>query len=420
MNQVLATMARPFAAGLLSLASIGHAASDAALEQRARLAANLNTVLDAAVAQKRIVGAVVLVAQDGAVLYRQAVGYADREAQRPMQASTGFRLASMTKPIVTLAAMRLVESGKLQLDAPVTRYLPDFRPPLVQAHGEKTVPTLSVRQLITHTSGLGYGFAEEADGAYARLGVSDGLDSSGISLDENLRRLGKAPLYFAPGSQWRYSLGIDVLGAVVAKAGGAPLQQVVARSVTHPLQMQHTRFAVRPGTPLAVPYADGKPQPVRMHENMVVPLTAGQEGGVRFSPKRAFDRQAFASGGAGMVGNADDYLQLLESVRRSAAGQPGLLQPGTVQEMVRDQVGPQAQTQGPGWGFGLGWAVLVDPALAGTPQGKGSLQWGGAYGHNWFVDPERRLSVILLTNTAFEGMAGQLVNEVRDAVYASL
>ena len=121
-----------------------------------------------------------------------------------------------------------------------------------------------------------------------------------------------------------------------------------------------------------------------------------------------------------MVGNADDYLQLLESVRRSAAGQPGLLQPKTAQEMVRDQVGPQAQTQGPGWGFGLGWAVLDDPALAKSPQGKGSLQWGGAYGHNWFVDPERRLSVILLTNTAFEGMSGRLVNEVRDAVYASL
>ena len=212
------------------------------------------------------------------------------------------------------------------------------------------------------------------------------------------------------------------MGAIVAKAASAPLPQVVARWVTQPLQMQHTRFAVRPGTPLAVAYAyaDGKPQPIRMTENMVVPLAAGQDGGVRFSPQRAFDRHAFASGGAGMVGNADDYLQLLESVRRSAAGQPGLLQPKTAQEMVRDQVGPQAQTQGPGWGFGLGWAVLDDPALAKSPQGKGSLQWGGAYGHNWFVDPERRLSVILLTNTAFEGMSGRLVNEVRDAVYASL
>lgn len=384
--------------------------------KKAQLSVRLGQVLDDAVRQQRMVGAVVLVAQNGQVLVRQAVGQADREAQRPMQPDTVFRLASMSKPIVTIAAMRLAEQGRLNLDAPVTQYLPDFRPTLVGEGGQRSQPAISVRQLITHTAGLGYGFAEGPAGAYAQLGVSDGLDASGISLADNLHRLAQAPLYFAPGTQWRYSLSIDVLGAVLEKAAHAPLPQVVAQLVTRPLAMRHTGFVAARGAQLATPYADGQPQPIRMTENMAVPLPDGLGVAVRFAPSRAWDSRAFASGGGGMLGNADDYLALLESVRTAT----GVLQPAPIAAMQQDQVGPHAQTQGPGWGFGYGWAVLVDPVAAHTPQSPGTLQWGGAYGHNWFVDPARKLSVVLLTNTAFEGMSGPLVTQVRDAVYAVL
>ncbi|WP_376709144.1 serine hydrolase domain-containing protein [Comamonas sp.] len=390
--------------------------NEAFLTKRAQLAARLNTVLDSAVQQQRIVGGVVLVSQGGQLLYRQAVGQADRESRRLMQPGTVFRLASMSKPIVTMAAMRLVELGRLDLDAPVTRYLPDFRPPLPGPDGQISYPAISVRQLLTHTSGLGYGFAEGAEGAYARLGVSDGLDASSISLADNLHRLAQAPLYFAPGAQWRYSLGIDVLGSVLEKVEHAPLPEVVDRLVTRPLGMQHTGFVASRGDSLAIPYADGPLHPVRMTENMAVPLPPGLGAAVRFSPARAFDRQAFPSGGGGMLGNADDYWKLLESIRTGK----GVLQASTVATMLKDQVGPQARTQGPGWGFGYGWGVLVDPKPTRTPQSPGTVQWGGAYGHNWFVDPARQLSVILLTNTAFEGMSGRLVTEVRDAVYGAL
>lgn len=390
--------------------------SDAFLIKKAQLAARLNKVLDWAVQQQRIVGGVVLVSQGGQLLYRQAVGQADRESRRPMQPETVFRLASMSKPIVSVAAMRLVEQGRLDLDAPVTRYLPDFRPPLQGPDGRLGHPAISVRQLLTHTSGLGYGFAEGAEGVYAQLGVSDGLDASGISLADNLRRLARAPLYFAPGAQWRYSLGIDVLGAVLEKVERAPLPEVVNRLVTRPLGMQHTGFVAPRGALLATPYADGLLRPVRMTENMAVPLPPALGTAVRFSPARALDRQAFPSGGGGMLGNADDYWKLLESIRTDK----GVLQASTVATMLKAQVGPQARTQGPGWGFGYGWAVLVDPEPTRTPQSPGTVQWGGAYGHNWFVDPARQLSVILLTNTAFEGMSGRLVTEVRDAVYAAL
>ncbi|WP_081770168.1 serine hydrolase domain-containing protein [Luteimonas huabeiensis] len=378
--------------------------------QDAALAARVDRVLERAVAEGRIVGAVVVVARDGRIVHARAAGLADREAGRPMTVDTPFRLASMTKPVVSVALMRLVEQGRLRLDDPVTRWLPGFRPRL--ADGSE--PVVALHHLLTHTSGLGYGFQEPEDGPYHRLGVSDGLDHAGIDLDENLQRLARAPLHFAPGTAWRYSLGIDVLGAVIERASGRSLPEAVAQLVTGPLGMLDTGFvAVDPGA-LAVPYADGAPAPVRMPAEIAVPLPAEIGHAVRFAPDRAADRSAFPSGGGGMVGTAGDFVRLLEAVR---SGGGALLRPETVAQMRRDQVGAQAQTQGPGWGFGYGWAVLEDPAAAGTPQHRGTLQWGGAYGHSWFVDPVAGLSVVALTNTAFEGMSGAFPAEVRDAVY---
>jgi CubicO group peptidase (beta-lactamase class C family) len=303
--------------------------------------------------------------------------------------------------------MRLVEQGKLRLDDPVTKYLPDFRPKLADG----TEPVITVRQLLNHTSGLTYGLAEPASHPYHALGVSDGLDRSGITLDENLRRLAKAPLGFPPGSAWRYSLAIDVLGGVMEKAAGAPLPQVVADTVTKPLGLADTGFVARDSARLAAAYVNAEPAPKRMTENMDVSLGATA---VRFAPSRATDATAFPSGGAGMVGTAGDVLTFLETLRTGGAP---ILEPATVATMMKDQVGVQAATQGPGWGFGYGWAVLDDPAAAKTPQGAGTIQWGGVYGHSWFVDPTNRLTVVALTNTAFEGMNGAFTTQLRDAVY---
>ena len=318
-----------------------------------------------------------------------------------------FRFSSVTKPFVTAAAMKLVEDGKLRLDDPVTKWLPDFRPRLADG----TQPTITVRQLLTHTSGLTYGLAEKPSHPYHQLGVSDGIDQSGITLDENLRRLGQAPLAFPPGSAWRYSLAIDVLGSVLEKATGQPLPQVVAETVTGPLGLADAGFVARDPARLTVAYFNTEPAPQPITDNQDVSLGATA---VRFAPSRATDPTAFPSGGAGMVGTAGDVLALLETVRKGGAP---ILEAATVAEMMKDQVGVQAATQGPGWGFGYGWAVLDDPAVAKTPQRAGTIAWGGVYGHNWFVDPESGLTVVLMTNTAFEGMNGSFTTQVRDAVY---
>lgn len=377
-------------------------------EERA-LAARLDAVIDQAIAEKRIVGTVVLVAKDGQVVYRRAAGMADREAGRPMRESDVFRLASMSKPIVAVTALALAEQHTLSLDEPITKWLPTFRPKL--ADGRE--PVITVRQLLTHTAGLTYGFGESEQGPYHRAGVSNGLDGAEVSLDENLRRIASVPLSYEPGKQWGYSMATDVLGAVIARAGGAPLPKVVERLVTGPLGMKDTGFSVKDSARLATPYADGKPEPVRMGKDQVVPLNGA---GIHFAPGRALNPRVFPSGGAGMVGTAGDFLKFLETLRKGGAP---VLPMSTVEQLGSAQVGPEAQTQGPGWGFGFIGAVLVDPAKAQTPQSAGTWQWGGAYGHNWFVDPQRRLTVVALTNTAFEGMSGAFTVSVRDAVYGT-
>ena len=207
---------------------------------QSKLAERLDAVIAKALAEKRLVGAVVLVAKDGALAYHRAAGLADREEGRAMREGDVFRLASVTKPFVAAAAMRLVEQGAIALDDPVTRFLPDFRPRL--ASGE--TPPLTIYRLLTHTSGLGYAFQESADGPYHRLGVSDGLDQPGLAIEENLRRLAAAPLNFAPGAAWRYSLAMDVLGAVLAKASGQTLPDLLRKPALDPLGIADSGFAV--------------------------------------------------------------------------------------------------------------------------------------------------------------------------------
>lgn len=373
------------------------------------LSARLDAAIDKAIEENRIVGSVVLVAQDGKIVYRRAAGLADREKSVPMREDAIFRLASVSKPFVSVAAMRLVEDGTLALDAPITRWLPDFRPRLPDG----TAPDITVRQLLSHTSGLSYRFIEPQDSAYIRLNVLDGMEQPDTDLAGNLKRLAQTPLAFKPGTSFHYSLATDVLGAVIEKATGQPLQDAVQRLVTAPLGIADTGFAVTDLARLVPPYMNGEEGPARMTDDTIMPMGDGR---LEFDPSRALNAQAYPSGGAGMVGTAGDVLTLLEAVR---TGGNGLLKPETVAQMITDQTGPEARTQGPGWGFGLGWALLLDPAAANTPQSKGTFQWGGVYGHSWFVDPEKKLTVVALTNTTPEGMGGPFVTEVRDAVYGA-
>jgi CubicO group peptidase (beta-lactamase class C family) len=383
---------------------MGNVAADHILEER------VSGCLADAVSTERLVGGVVLVKKHGGAVVEAAAGLADREAGRKMTAETIFRHSSFTKPIVAAATMALIERGVIELDTPVTRWLPEFRPKL--PNGDEA--RIDVRHLLTHTAGLGYRMLQPAGGTYERVGVSDGLDRPGLSMREELERLARVPLMSAPGADWGYSVAYDVLGELIARAAGAPLPEVVAASVTNALGMRDTAFAVVDPARLAVPYVSGNP-PRPMTDPEVVPFTPGSAG-IRFSPSRIFDPDSYASGGNGMAGTARDFLELLSAVQ--SGGAP-ILKPATARQMMTNQIDGLRLTSvnDPAWGFGFGGAVLMDSAQAGTPQGTGTWQWGGVYGHHWYVDPVNRLTVVAMTNTALEGFNGRFVGDLMKAVY---
>ena len=439
----------------------------------------LDTVITQAVQEERIVGTVVLVAHHGQLVYQRAAGWADREAKKPMQPDTIFRLSSVTKPMVTAAAMRLEEEGRLPLQAPVTRWLPDFRPSAPQAAqaaqtetAEPRRPTITIGQLITHTSGLSYSFMEDRNSPYARAKVSDGLNMA-ISLAENLKRLGSVPLVYEPGKGWRYSLSIDVLGGAMEAETHQSLPDIVRETVTGPLGMKDTGFAVTDPDRLAVPYKDAPakdsataPTSGRNGTNASGSNTHSSNGGkqtsdgsthssdsrhdgnhaetapttprsraairmqaqdtldtgdgvLNFDNDHVWNRQGYPSGGGGMVGTAPDFMKFLLSLRPGA--QKRVLKPETVARMMQPHVNPAwLDFMKPGWSWGYGWAVLDDPAKAHTPMSRGTLQWGGVYGHHWFYDPVKDVAVVAFTNTTVEGMNGPFTVDVVDAVYAAV
>ncbi len=377
------------------------------------LGRRLDGVIDTALTEKRLVGGVVLVARDGKLAYGRAAGHADREAGTPLRRDSILRYASLSKPVVTTAALALAEAGVIGLDDPVTRHLPDFRPRLADG----TEPVITLRHLLTHTSGLTYDFMEPPESDYHNRGISNGFDAPGVTLAENLERIAAWPLSFAPGAAWNYSVATDVMGAALAAAAGESLPAVVRRTVTGPLGMTDTDFAVVDPARLAVAYADAPGSadgPARMGERHELPFAVSP---LRYAPGRNLHPDAFPSAGAGMAGTADDYLTFLETLRQ---GGGAVLKPESAALMSANAIGDlPVALMGPGYGFSLGAGVLLDPAAlpAPTPQAAGTWSWGGVYGASWFVDPENRLSVVILTNTAIEGMAGPLTVAVRDAVY---
>jgi CubicO group peptidase (beta-lactamase class C family) len=366
----------------------------------------VDQVVDRAIAEERIVGTVIVVARRGEILYSRAAGLADREAKNPMATDAIFRLASVTKPVVATAALALVEAGVIGLDDPVTKFIPEFRPKL----RDGSEPVITIRQLLTHTAGLSYGFRQAADGPYHRAGVSDGLDQPGLSMAENLGRIVSVPLSYMPGTGWGYSVAMDVLGEAMARAAGASMPELVDRLVVQPLGLYDAAFTVRDQSRLVTPYADGPGKAVAMGKHYRVAFV---DGFISFSPGRVFDPASFASGGTGMNGTAGDVLKLLEALR--SGGGP-VIRPETAAAMTTDAI-PGLETTMPGWGWGLGFAVLRDRLAASTPQTAGTWRWGGVYGHSWFVDPALDLTVVALTNTAIAGMTGAFPDALRDAIY---
>ena len=311
----------------------------------------------------------------------------DREAGISSSPDTIFRVASLTKPIVSATALALIEQGRLSLSDTVDQYLPAFQP--LAPDGSRA--RITIRQLMMHTAGLSYSFLSPSDAPYAVAGVSDGMDRPGISLAENMRRLASVPLRFTPGERFHYSLATDVLGAVIEGASGMPLAEGVRTIVTAPLGMNDTGFYAADPTRLAPPYHDapgGAVPAIRMPDPTTFPSAAG--GLIHYSPQRALDPAAHASGGAGMITTSGDYLRFVEAIR---SGGGSILSPASARLMTTDAIAPRpVDVSGPGWGFGLGVGVLRDPVSANTLFGIGTWRWAGVWGATFWVDPGAELS----------------------------
>jgi CubicO group peptidase (beta-lactamase class C family) len=363
--------------------------------------------VDAAVAESiaanRIAGAVTVVARDGEVIYRKADGWFDREAGTSMFPEAIFRLASVTKPLVAATALAMVERGLLGLDNAVADHLPWFRPKL----GDGREPKITIRHLLTHTSGLSYDLRGDPD-------ITGGLSNTDLSLEENFSRYAqRIPLLFEPGTGWAYGVSIDVLGAVIAQLHGSSLHDAFMEFIAEPLDMRDTGFIVTDPDRLAPAYAGDPPGLRKMGEPEKV---VNPDGSVNaFSPARIFNSRAFQSGGAGAVGTADDLLVFFEAIRNR--GTP-ILKPEIVAQAIQNQIGDlPREEKDAGQRFGFLGAVIVDPVAADRPQAAGTIRWGGVYGHDWFVDLANGMTAIMMTNTTPDGCSGLHPRNVARAIY---
>ena len=375
----------------------------------------------------RLAGAVVLIARDDKIAYLHTFGYQDRENKIAMAADSIFRIASMTKPIVTVAAMELVEEGRLDIAAPVAQYLPEFKD--LQVGVEKLDPAtgktelvlepqkrpMTVQDLLRHTAGLVYG--QFGDGlvhkAYRAANVSD----RGQTLAEMVTKLSKLPLAHQPGEVWEYSMAVDVLGRVVEVVSGMELDRYVEAHVAKPLGMDSTGFYVREADfgRLAQPQTDPA-----THERPALPDVTKKP--------RLF------SGGGGMVSTAGDYLRLCEMLlHKGAWGETRLLAPATVALMTADALPPGvgyserarttmadlAPTPAAGQGFGLGFAVRTAAGRNPLPGSIGTFYWTGAWGTTFWVDPHEKLIGIMMIQVP-SGAGAPYRRAMRNLTYQAL
>jgi len=344
---------------------------------------------------KSFPGAAALVARKGRVAYFEAVGQLDPKTGAPMTKDAIFRLYSMTKPFTSVAAMMLVEEGRLRLTDPVGTYLPkllklDVAMQSTDSSGKPTytvVPSerpVTVYDLMRHTSGLVYAGStrnEYVKDQYAKENVG----WSGVTPTEQLDALAKALLARQPGTMWEYGLSTDVVGRVVESVAGMPLGRFLSERLFRPLGMKDTAFLVPPdkverlARPLAVDRTTGKP--IVLHD-------------VTIAPKND-------AGGAGAAGTAMDYARFLQMLANGGYLDNNWILAGTtVRLMTADHLGdikPAIPLLAPGYGFGLGFAVRRADGLNGVAGAAGEYNWGGAGGTMFWVDPREQLVAVLMT-----------------------
>jgi CubicO group peptidase (beta-lactamase class C family) len=347
-------------------------------------------------------GIVTLVARDGKVVDVHASGFQDVENRTPMKTDTIFRIASMSKPITSVAVMMLYEEGKLLLTDPVSKFIPAFKSSNVMGADGATTPArrpITIRDLLSHRSGITYGFLNNGPvgNAYRADGIVDGLAVVPGNLAQAIDKLAAAPLVSQPGSAWNYSLSTDVLGRVVEVVSGKAFDVFLRERVFTPLGMTDTSFEVPDAkwSRLATAYAPDGAGGIRPMNDPESFGNTVMSPGASYKPgKRYF------SGGAGLTSTARDYAKFCQMLLDGgSAGTTRLLGPKTVELMSANHTGdlpPVGGLLGAGTGFGLGFQVTTDAAATQTMGSNGLYGWSGIYGTVFWIDPKEKLVAIMM------------------------
>ena len=362
----------------------------------------LHQAMQGFVDRKEVSGIVTLVTREGRTADLHAVGLQDVDSKTPMRTDTIFRIASMTKPITSVAIMMLYEEGKLLLTDPIAKFIPAFKSMQVLEQGaEKPVAArrqISIRDLLTHRSGITYGFINggAVGNGYRKNGVVDGLSATTLTTAEGINKLAAEPLVAQPGSAYNYSLSTDVLGRVVEVASGQLFEAFLRERIFRPLKMTDTDFVVPDAkwSRLATVYSpdgSGGIRPMRDPETF---------GNTVMSPIEYYKPpKTYFSGGAGLVSTAADYARFGHMLLNGGVLDGArLLSPKTIELMTVSHTGDLGAlpVAGPGRGFGLGFFVVTDLATTQTLGSPGMFGWSGIYGTTFWVDPKERLVAIMM------------------------
>jgi CubicO group peptidase (beta-lactamase class C family) len=385
---------------------------------------NLGDRINEGVKNNELPGAVVLIVRNGKIVLFESYGFRDKEAKVAMTNDTIFRIASMTKPIVTVAAMMLMEEGKLTLQDPVSRFIPAFAEtkvavPKKNADGtveialEPQARAMTVQDLMRHTSGLTYGAVgtNQVKQSYLDMKVAERTQTNAEMAD----KLGKLALLYQPGTTWEYSMSTDVLGRVVEVASGMPLDKFIEERITKPLKMGDTAFEVS---------ADKKARGAK-------PMKEGPRNELPSIPDIT-EKFTWRSGGGGMVSTAADYARFLQMFANG--GQLDgvrLISRKSIDLMTADALPPDVQMGADMWrfealepsgrmgqGFGLGFAVRTDVGRNPLPGTPGDYYWGGAYGTYFWHDPKEHLYVVYMMQSPAARLRYRYL--MRDLVYQAM
>lgn len=403
-------------------------ASPASVGVSAERLNRIDKVIQQFVDAKKLNGATAIVVREGKIVYHKAIGYSNAEKKTVLKKDDIFRIASMTKPIVSTAAMILYEEGKFLLDDPISKYIPEFKGAKVldtYNAADTTYTTkpakreITVRDVLSHSSGIGYAQigSSQANAIYYKNRINGGIGTPYSSLKDVVPRLATLPLFNNPGEAFLYGLNTDVLGYFVEVVSGMPLDQFLKQRIFDPLGMGDTYFFLP-----------------ESKQSRLVPLYKQNDQGLLLqdsiiSLNGTFSRDfpktkggSYFSGGAGLSSTAYDYALFATMMMNGGSlGNVRILSPATIRLMSTNQIGDL-----PMWGnpdlstrFGLGFGVYTEKSEARTPVRAGSFDWGGMFATSFWIDPKSKLVAVIMRNV-WPTNTGDFNEKTKVAVYQSL